>query len=967
MLTMSKSLGAAQAKDYYQKEYANAEANYYSEGEVIRGEWAGRLAEEWGLKGEIAEAQFERLVDGQDPHTGEQLIRHTESRTTKNLYGDEIKTKEHRAGWDLTFSAPKSVSLAALVGGDERLKEAHRQAVETALAEIEKYTQARMGNTRPAVTTEKFVAAKFEHDTSRPDREKGYAAPQLHTHVVVFNVTQTEGGKWRSIQPLELYRSQQYATAVYRAVLAEEAQKLGYEIEVRKGAPEIKGFTKEYLEANSLRSREVREEAAEMKARLEADGYAVKVGAGLMQAAATANRRSKKFDHVEMRERHQELERQHGGQSYAAVEFARQRGVVALLKEDVTRRAQEAVTFARDHTTGQEAVVDFRRFTADALRRNLGLTTYNAVREEITARREKGELVDIRMHNRPQEVTTKRMLDLEHGNIATVLAGTGTQTAIASPERIESLIAGASSAQGISLNRDQQQAVSSLLLNEDRIVALQGKAGTGKTTTLSVLREAAERSGYAVRGIAPTNKARKELEKSGIRSQTLHSFVREQKSFPLGDEKRLYVLDESSLADTVRIEKLFSQIGPNDKILLAGDRAQHQAVEAGAPFEQFQKRGVATVYLSENVRQKNPAYRRVVDHVSQGEIRQAVEGLKVQGRVVEISDDAERMRAIANEFVASQSSKGETLVISPANEERVLLNNLIHKQLQAEGRIGTRDHQFTMLVNRQEMSGAERGFAGAYQPRDLIAGEAGDIIRYSRSSEKFGIRRGEYARVTAADFTANTITVQFENGRELTYDPRRLQGVSVYSEARRDFAEGDRVQFRASLEKTGKANSQVVNGELGTVRKIEGPHLHIETESGKVVTVDANKFRHLDHGYAVTSHSSQGQTVDRVIVNADTRESAGLLNRRMAYVALSRAREDGLVFTNSMTDLAAALERRRDKAMALESLRESDGHHALRQDRRRERVDAGVGADLIRSDDRPVTQRQQEMGFRLGL
>jgi ATP-dependent exoDNAse (exonuclease V) alpha subunit len=269
---------------------------------------------------------------------------------------------------------------------------------------------------------------------------------------------------------------------------------------------------------------------------------------------------------------------------------------------------------------------------------------------------------------------------------------------------------------------------------------------------MTVLREAAEHSGYVVRGIAPTNKARKELQKSGIRSQTLHIFVREQKLLPMPDEKRLYVLDESSLADTVRIERMLAQVNPSDRILLIGDRSQHQAVEAGAPFEQFQKRGITIVWLSENVRQKNPAYRRAVDRVSQGEIREAVEGLKAQGRVIEVADDAQRMKAMATEFVASHVRGGETLAISPANEERVLLNTLIHKQLQVEGRISAHDHPTTVLVNRQEMSRAERSFAGAYQPQDVTASEAGDIIRYSRSSEKYGVHRGEYARVIASDF-----------------------------------------------------------------------------------------------------------------------------------------------------------------------------------------------------------------------
>jgi ATP-dependent exoDNAse (exonuclease V) alpha subunit len=178
--------------------------------------------------------------------------------------------------------------------------------------------------------------------------------------------------------------------------------------------------------------------------------------------------------------------------------------------------------------------------------------------------------------------------------------------------------------------------------------------------------------------------------------------------------------------------------------------------------------------------------------------------------------------------------------------------------------------------------------------------------------------------------------VRFEDGRELTYDPRRLQGVSVYQETQRDFSEGDRIQFRASLETAGRANNQVVNGELGTIRKIEGPRFHIETESSRIVAVDVTKFQHLDHGYAVTSYSSQGQTVDRVIVNADTRENAALLNRRMAYVALSRAREEGLIFTNSMDDLRAALERRHDKAMALEAVREFDKYQRPNHEWRQE-------------------------------
>jgi conjugative relaxase-like TrwC/TraI family protein len=298
MMTLSKSLAAGQAKDYFQAEYTNVQESYYSEGETVKGKWFGKQAELWNLQGDVQEEQFERLCEGQHPLTGEQLVRHVTSHKYENIYGETVESSEHRAGWDATFSAPKSVSLAALVGGDERILQAHDRSVDVALNELEKYTQARMGGNHPAQITRRLIAAKFQHDSARPDRNTGYAAPQLHTHTVIFNITETDDGRIKPIQPLELYRSQRYATQIYRSVLATELQKLGYEITVdrRTGAPEIKGFSYEYLAASSPRRDEIQREAAEMKKRLAQQGIVVEDGAGLRQAAAKTDRLSKQYD-----------------------------------------------------------------------------------------------------------------------------------------------------------------------------------------------------------------------------------------------------------------------------------------------------------------------------------------------------------------------------------------------------------------------------------------------------------------------------------------------------------------------------------------------------------------------------------------------------------------------------------------------------------------------------------------------
>jgi len=256
MLTISNPLSASQAQAYHAEEFGNARENYYTQADQICGEWHGRLAAQWGLHGEVREEHFQGLTEGQHPITGEQLVRHKAAREYVDENGHKTRTMEHRAGWDATFSAPKSVSLTALVGGDERLREAHQQSVAVALDELERFVQARIGGNLPAETTGKWVAAKFEHDSARP--VDGYAAPQLHTHVVFFNITATEDGDTYALQPRELYKTQQYATAVYRSELAVRIKALGYEIERGKSdQPEIKGYSEEYLAASSPRRQQI--------------------------------------------------------------------------------------------------------------------------------------------------------------------------------------------------------------------------------------------------------------------------------------------------------------------------------------------------------------------------------------------------------------------------------------------------------------------------------------------------------------------------------------------------------------------------------------------------------------------------------------------------------------------------------------------------------------------------------------
>ena len=145
MLTISKPLSAGQAQSYHSREFTSPDQSYWSRGETVRGEWQGKLAEEYGLSGAVGAEEFARLSEGQHPATGERLVRQRASYEYQGPDGKIVKTMEHRAGWEATFSAPKSVSLTALVGGDVRVRGAHRESVNLALEQLELYAQARIG------------------------------------------------------------------------------------------------------------------------------------------------------------------------------------------------------------------------------------------------------------------------------------------------------------------------------------------------------------------------------------------------------------------------------------------------------------------------------------------------------------------------------------------------------------------------------------------------------------------------------------------------------------------------------------------------------------------------------------------------------------------------------------------------------------------------------------------------------
>lgn len=890
MLTISKPLSAGQAQTYHAKEFTSREQNYWSQKGEIRGEWQGQLAERFGLAGAVSAADFARLAQGQHPETGEQLVRQRSSYEYEGADGKTVKTVEHRAGWDATFAAPKSVSLTALVGGDGRVRDAHRESVRIALEQLEPYTQARIGGNHPPETTAKFIAAKFEHDTARP--VDGYVAPQLHTHAVIFNMTERDNGKYRALQPQSLFASQQFATAIYQSELTYRLRQLGYEITAgRSGAPEIKGYTQEYLDASSPRSQQIREylertgrmgfEAAEIAAHSTRDRKGIHSTADVMAA-------------------HRKLAAEFGNQADAVVRAAQKRQQHQEKPAQTVDRVRESLTFSRDKNFEREAVVDERVLVRDGLRRGMGEVTYSQVRANLNARLSTGEfqVVERPGSSPARQFTTAKTIAAEHEILGKVSEGRNQVQPVLSRSQAITV-----ADQHSHLNRAQKTVVEDVLSSPDRIQGIQGYAGTGKTTTLSVIRAAVESQGYTAEGFAPTSRAARQLGEAGVEAGTLQGFLARGTNLETSEKKHFYFVDESSLASTNQIREFLNRLGPQDRVLLIGDTRQHQGVEAGRPFEQLQQAGMRTAHLDEIVRQKDPALKSAVESLAKGDVSAAFDSLHTQGRIREISDAGDRIRAIARSYVEASE---KTLIVSPDNASRRELNVAVREELKAKGALAPENHNFKVLIQRQEMTGAERRWASGY--------ETGDVVRYARGSKAAGIEAGTYGTVVGVNSAANLLSVEQTSGDAVTYDPRRLTGVNVYREVAHDFSVGDRIQFTAPDKSLGAANR-----DLAVIDSIRPDgHISARLDNGRQIEFDAAVHRLFDHGYAVTSHSAQGLTAERVLINADTGVHPDLLNSRFGYVAVSRASHEATVFTNDASRLSHQLSTEVSKSSALE-------------------------------------------------
>jgi len=847
MLSLSNVGSGQAAASYYE-----AADDYYTSDQGPSA-WWGAGAASLGLHGAVDAGEFAALLDGRLP-TGETLHPAAAGR---------------RGGTDATFSAPKSVSLQALVGGDSRIIEAHRLAVERALAYAQTLVGCRV--TADGLThierTGNLVVARFTHDLSRA------CDPQLHTHCVMVNATQRADGQWRATDNQVIYRHKLLLGALYRSELAHELQALGYSVRLTHGDGrfELTHFNENQIKAFSQRSAAI-------------EAY-LKEHQGLERGEASAW--DKKLVAVITREKKTDVDRAYLRQEWEELSAAQ--GIdYSQPKPALSRDAPDAAAVlcqAILHVSERNSVFSHQAILQASLERGVGVATLGDIEAELEEAIGRGELI-----REGERYTTPEAQQLEREILGIEAHGRATLRSIYQGER-SALVA-----QLVGLSDGQRDAALGILLSTNQIIGIQGRAGVGKTTLLKMAAAQARACGYVVKGLAPSASAARELSCAGMDAQTIAAFSHQQSKAL--DAKTLLIVDESGMASTRQLHGILNEAAAAGcRVVLVGDTAQLQSVEAGKPFAQLQSHGMHTAAVNQIQRQKNQVLKHAVELAVDGHTAMAVQVL--DKHIHEIAHSPTRFEKIAKDYAAlSEAERATTRVIAGTRYARGEINRCIRSQLG----LADQGEEF-VLLDRKDMT--------AQQARSVLSYEAGDLVLAETDYASLGLKRGETAAVV--ERLDHCIMLERMDGARLAWQPALATKLTAYLPVKRSLSVGDLVRVTANDRMRG-----LINGDMARVSAIapEGLTLTVCFDDGRTVLLDGRRPLALDHGYCSTVYASQGQTCDRVLIEADSHSLTA--NENTFYVAISRARHEAQIYTDDREMLPIALSREIENLAALD-------------------------------------------------
>lgn len=849
---------AAGARTYFSQHMRKGD--YLTEQGQSEMRWFGHGAARLGLSGQVNEEDFMRLCGGLHPSTGKKLGVRDMGSNRRICYFGQI-------------SAPKDVSIACLVGGDERIHGWWDEAVHATLREIESATATRVRrkNAMEDRETGNMVAAIVTHDASRS------LDPQFHTHVCIMNVTYDEvEQRWKGVQPSGFYRHQGYFREVCYNKLAQRMAEAGYELEkARTLGFTIRGFPPELREKFSKRRKEILSIAERLGIRSQD---------GLQEVTSRSRAAKQAVDAGTLRQAWQEE---------AGIRLEEVRHVIGQadgrLKPRLRISAQDCIRHAEEHLFERCSVADRRVILREALIFGRGQVEVEELQQAVNDRIQAGSWMQ-----KGEWITSQEMLRMEEEFTCWAVFSRGKCGRL-----------GDASAMDSNLSQEQARAVKEILENRDRVVVLQGDAGTGKTTALKEILRGIERRGGHPFCCAPSSGAAEVLRQEfSSDADTLQQLL----ANPALRERvrgQSIIVDEAGLISTRQMRDLCRLAKEKDcRLVLVGDTKQHSSVEAGDALRALEKFGRVDVSRLKTIRRQiDPAYRKAVRYLATKKPYQAFRQFQAIGAVRQIPDPAQLFSAAAEDYIRTLQEGKSCLAISPVWSEIDQFTEAVRERMRKEEMLPP-DERVVNTFTSHAWTKAER--------KDVRNYRVGDVLSFHRKTAVF--EKGETARWVETQ--GRKIVVERADGNRYAFNPRQITGYEVGQEKELPIAVGERLLLRGNCKP-----ARLQNGDLVEVAGW-GADGSIQLKDGRAIPAGFGEFT---YGYATTSHAAQGKTVDRgIVVMSDRGLRAG--NLKQAYVSHSRFRESMTLYVSDVEAAKDTFATDADRMLALEMKRRDLAH-----------------------------------------
>jgi len=864
MLRIICSENAKHAKSYYTMslKYEGNEhklGDYYAEEQEIIGQWQGRGSELLGLKGKVDQTSFEALCDNRHPDEKGKLT---------------VRTNDHRrVGYDFNFNCPKSVSVVHALTGDERVLGAFRESVLETMRQIESdmKTRVRVHGADEDRKTGNLIWSEFIHFTARP--VEGRPDPHLHAHCYAFNATYDPvEEKWKAGQFGDIKRDAEYYEAAFHARLAKKVGELGYAVGRSGDWWEIKGLSRETLEKFSQRTEKIEAAAKE--------GSVDDAVAKDKLAALTREKKVKTSMSDLKREWANRLTSEEK-QSLASLLGHQQNRVIT---------ARESMDYALAHCYERASVVTNKALVAEALWHGIGHVGVEQVERQLL----RNDILTQEMNGR-RWCTTREVLREEWENIGFVKKGYG---------HCRPLNTKPYTFQNSQLGQDQKDAVRHVMTSLDRVIAIRGPAGAGKTTMMEEAVPAIKAGGHKVFIFAPSaESSRGTLRKEGFQdAETVAHLLKNEMLHPQLCGQVLWI-DEAGLLSARQMRGIFQLAEKQDcRLILSGDTRQHTSVERGDALRLLEKYAeLKPVELTEIRRQHHEQYREAVRDFSNEKPAEGFAKLDAMGSIIEAGN--QRHKQLAMDYADALARRQTALVVSPTHAEGERVTAEIREELKQRGKLGTDERKFTRLIN-QQWTEAQRGNSQSFRP--------GLIIQFHQNTPGF-TRRERFTVLSAGH--EGSVHIQNALGRPYALPLDQSARFQVYEAQTVALASGDKIRITQNGF-TSDGRHRLNNGAVYQVKAFTKTG-DLKLTNGWVIGKD---YGNLAHGYCQTSHIAQSKTVDCVFV-AQSAASLGASSAEQFYVSVSRAREAVTVYTDDKARLAETIQTSGARMTAHELLR----------------------------------------------